>query len=240
MNLPAVELNSQALGRSYQIWRYDPPGGGDGRLSVFLDGEFYLERVHALPIVQRLQAERRVPPRTTLFVSHIDATVRTSDYICQAGYNEFLAGELIPWAIENGVAEPGNHTLVGLSLSGLAALFAAWEHPETFSHVVSQSPSAWWNDNWLERYIALKPRPELKIWLSVGCAETETDVTHEPAGLFQRDSQLASCERLATRLEQQCRHVNFQRFDGSHEMHCWEQELPQALTWIDANPRDDP
>jgi enterochelin esterase-like enzyme len=198
---------------------------------IFLDGELYGDRVGAPDIVHCLQSEGRLPPVDCVYVSAVDAAARHADLTCNESFADFIAGDLMRW-IERTVGHHERYTLCGLSLSGLSALFTALRHPAIFSGVLSQSPSAWWNDEWLANSLQEHDRAPGRFWLSVGNLERDENVSHPPTGLFQKTSQLDSCRRLAERLTGLCGELKFAEYFGGHDPQCWASELPDALAWL--------
>lgn len=232
--LIAATIDSQHLGREVNVWRQAVGDArGPRRLAIFLDGEFYIERMHTPALLEELMAAGKIPPLAPVYVSHHDGAARQRDFVCRAEYTRFLVEELIPWAQRETQGELApSHLLVGLSLSGLAALFATVERPRVFSHVVAQSPSAWWNDEWFAQHVRQCSAPLGHIWLSVGDQETGENVTHPPTPLIQVTSQLASCQRLAAVLAARSAKFAFNTFHGGHSMECWRAELPEALAFL--------
>jgi hypothetical protein len=64
------------------------------------------------------------------------------------------------------------------------------------------------------------------MWISVGTAETDENVTH--GALYQKVSQIDSCKRLAQAWGETAR---FSVFEGGHDPVKWAQELPAAVRW---------
>lgn len=172
----------------------------------------------------------QIPVSNLVFVSHLNQAARHRDYACNSEYTAFLIEELLPWAKSQQLAA-GEVLLAGLSLSGLAAAFAGVRHPDVFQRVLCQSPSAWWNNEWLEKEIHELADIPARFWISVGSIETETNVRHAPTDMHQVTSQLESCRRLADTLGERST-TQFSIFEGGHEMRCWENELPAAMRWL--------
>jgi iron(III)-enterobactin esterase len=190
---------------------------GERPLHVFLDAEFYLNRMDILPA---LRGKRCV------FVSHENAEERHYDLACNPRYAEFIAYDVLAWA---GGTANGN-LICGLSLSGLAATHIALLYPDLFPYCLSQSGSFWWNDEWLTSQVTAPIKG--KFWLSVGDKETDEGISHEPTGLRQDVSQVASVQRMAETLSKAGAEVRHRVFEGGHEMPPWEKELPEALAWL--------
>jgi enterochelin esterase family protein len=201
-------------------------------LCLFLDGEFYLERLETCTHLDRMQASGEIPPVDAVFVSHVDGAARHRDFTCNGEYTKFLVEELLPWIGEVHHIPTTDILLAGLSLSGLSAAYAAIEHPQVFSRVLCQSPSAWWNDEWLAARVDALPALPARFWISVGTEEVDEDVHHEPTALHQKSSQLDSCRRLAAAVDEKASATRFATFTGGHDMACWNQELPEAIAWL--------
>ena len=122
--------------------------------------------------------------------------------------------------------------LCGLSLSALQAVFTTLRHPGVFAGVLAQSPSAWWQDEWLANSIpALTSAPQ-RMWLSVGTQELQAHASHPPTPLVQKSSQLDSVRRLSTALCAAGHDIHLNEYDGGHDSACWAAELLTALAWV--------
>jgi len=228
MKLIKRSIPSPTLGRARTVW-VEPGGAVSRPLCIFLDGELYLKMAGAKRVVAKVRKEGLLTDRRCVFVSYGTGAERQADFVCNPRYSRFLVKELIPAIMGTPKVPEGGHLLVGLSLSGLAAVFAAVRFPRVFPRTISQSPSAWWNREWLRRHAGRRLLPGSRFWISVGSEETDTDVEHAPT-LHQETSQLDSSRRLAGALrEKECK-VRFSIFAGGHEMKCWEKELPEAIS----------
>src|SRR5436190_13018804 len=90
---------SKTFGR--RIWKLFPESGHPSCAVIFLDGELYLEKVMAVPVLRQLQAERNIPATLAIFVSSDSAAARHSDYTCDADYATFLSQEVVPWLLNS-------------------------------------------------------------------------------------------------------------------------------------------
>ncbi len=229
--LAQFEIDRGLLNQPRKIWVQPALAGQVMDCLIFLDAEFYIERVQAPTIVASLQKAGDLPPVTSIYLSHVDMMARGSDFTCNHAFASFVATDLCRW-IEQTVGRFERFFLCGLSLSGLAATFAALHHPTTFCGVLSQSPSAWWDDERLTNSLTPDKRSGSRVWISVGDQESQENVMHSPVGLFQKTSQRDSVRRLAEKLEGLCREVHHKEFSGGHDMACWAEELPRALPWL--------
>jgi iron(III)-enterobactin esterase len=223
-----LRCRSGALWRS--AWWLAPPTGRPTAAILFLDAELYLERVGAAALVRRLQERRGIPPAVAVFLSHGGAAARHEDFVCRPEYARFIARDLVGSVREEhpGVTEV---VIAGLSLSGLAAAYAATRHPAVFRAVVCQSPSFWWKrGRFAEELPAATPAgPE--FWISVGSRETEAGVSHPPSGLRQELTQVAGCVSASAALRAKGYSVSYREYDGDHHPDCWRDDLSLALPW---------
>jgi enterochelin esterase family protein len=213
-----IEVSSEFLNTPRKVWVQPAILGPASDCLIFLDAELYMDRVKAPDIVHDLQITGRLPPVASIYVSYLNTAARHIDFTCNETYSSFVSTE--------------RFYLCGLSLSGLAAAFTAIRHPAVFSGVLSQSPSAWWNDGWLAESLQRIGPLAGRYWISVGNEELQEGLAHPPSGLFQKTSQLHSVRDFAQKLSAICGHVHYNEFSGGHDPACWAEELPQALTWL--------
>jgi enterochelin esterase family protein len=205
-----------------------------GDVFIFLDGELYLDRVKAPAQIAAAIEQGQLPPATCIYLPNTSAAARHVEYTCHAAFAAFLARELPRWIAEN--IAPGRRLfLCGLSLSGLQAIFTACRSPESYSGILSQSPSAWSNDEWLASSLVRQESSPVRYRVSVGLQELQENVVHPPSGLVQKTSQLASVRRLASRLQDTSHTTRFTEYEGGHDPVCWEKELVEALAWLTAD-----
>jgi enterochelin esterase family protein len=226
-----LEVTSKYLAVPRKVWVQPAISGPASDCLIFLDAELYMDRVKAPDIVRDLQITGRLPPVASIYVSYLNTADRHIDFTCNETYSSFVSTDLCRW-IERTVGTYQRFYLCGLSLSGLAAAFTAIRHPAVFSGVLSQSPSAWWNDGWLAESLPRIGSLAGRYWISVGNEELQEGVAHPPSGLFQKTSQLDSVRGFAQKLSAICGHVHYNEFSGGHDPACWAHELPQALTWL--------
>ena len=218
-----------------KVWLLPPPGGVPAIIALFLDGEYYVERMKAPAILHRLQKRGKIPPLLCAFVSHLDNDARHRDLTCHPRFADFILTHILPWLREkNPAPPPDGHLIAGASLSGLTAAWLALSHPEIFSRCLSQSGSFWWNDEWLAKNLPQWPRSHVKFWLSVGHRETESNATH--GTLVQHASQIAANGRLIGALQARGHPVRHHLYLGGHDTKFWKRELPEALLSIFENP----
>lgn len=198
---------------------------------LFLDGELYTERVKTAEILNEAQTAGLLPPVACVYLPNASAAGRHADYACNEAFASFVAEEMPQW-IEREIARFERVFLCGLSLSALQAVFTTLRHPGVFAGVLAQSPSAWWEDEWLANALPAMPSPPQRMWLSVGTQELQTNVSHPPTPLVQKTSQLDSVRRLSSALRAGGHDIYSNEYNGGHDSACWAAELPQALAWL--------
>ena len=89
-------------------------------------------------------------------------------------YGRLLVEELKPFIDTNyRTLKDARHTgLGGSSLGGLVSLYVGLKYPEVFARLAVVSPSVWWANNYIVKYVeAEKKRPLIRIWLDIGTKE---------------------------------------------------------------------
>jgi enterochelin esterase-like enzyme len=239
MDAEEYNFTGEALGYSRKVWiagSHSPPSS-QRQICLFLDAEFYLNRLEATEILDALSADGAITPAVGVFVSNQSVEDRHFDYACNSQYGGFIAVDLMDWI--NDLLPNTSHSgnlIVGLSLSGLAAAHIALTHRNRFSKAICQSGSFWWNGEWFAKNALALSSAKGRFWLSVGDQETESGVVHGPTGLRQDVSQIAGCERAARTLQSAGHKVHLNRFAGGHDTTAWKADLPLALKWSVETP----
>lgn len=113
--------------------------------------------------------------RETIIVAPYCTTRREAEYNPDEdgdSYVRFLIHELMP-AIQRDfrvMTGPAHTAIAGSSLGGTIAFYAAWKHPDVFSHVACLSPAFRFNESksCFDLVRAARKKPALKIFLYVG------------------------------------------------------------------------
>ena len=68
--------------------------------------------------------------------------------------------------------------VLGSSMGGLFAFYAAWKRPDVFGKAACLSSSFWWNDRWAVKLVQNGPLPEPRprLYLDSGAARSELDL----------------------------------------------------------------
>ena len=223
-------LRSQSGMFERTVWSLASPTARPTAAVLFLDAELYLERVGAAAVVRRLQERQAIPAAVAVVLSGGGAAARHDDFVCRPEYARFVAGDLVDSVRE---AHPSLTEIViaGLSLSGLAAAYAATRHPAVFRAAVCQSPSFWWERGRFAEELAAAPQAGPEFWICVGSRETDVGLSHPPSGLRQGLTQIAGCVSAAAALRAKGYRLSYREYDGGHDPKCWRDDLSLALPW---------
>lgn len=201
-NFPAKELHN-----SRNIWVYLPPSydtnpkqyypvlyAHDGnnvfdRSTAFLGVEWELDdtadllirehKMQEIIIVAIQNTTQRQAEYTPVYMPHLGGG--KADL-----YADFIIREVKPFIDKNyrTLRDSQYTAIMGSSLGGLVSLYMAWKHHDVFSMAGVVSPSVWWADREILRYLKkTQQKPPIKIWLDIGTLEgqrtdTESGVTY--------------------------------------------------------------
>ncbi len=225
------KIPSTLLSASRQAFYYPATAGAPKDCLLFLDGELYTDRVKAPVILDEPQATGLLSSVACVYLPNVSAAGRHADYTCNEAFASFLAEEVTQW-FDREVAQFERLFLCGLSLSALQAVFTALRHPGVFAGVLAQSPSAWWEDEWLLNALPTMSAPPQRMWMSVGLQELQTKASHPPTPLVQRSSQLDSVRHLCSALKSGGHDIYSNEYNGGHDSASWAAELTQSLAWL--------
>ncbi|MES2922621.1 MAG: alpha/beta hydrolase-fold protein [Verrucomicrobiota bacterium] len=228
--LAEFEISSDLLPASRKVWVQDSISPPAEDCLILLDGEMYRDRVVAPELIRDLQETGRIPPLACVYLSLVDTASRHADLACNESFSRFLASELLAW-IERTIGHHERYFIGGMSLGGLAAAFTVLSQPGIFAGALCQSPSAWWNDEWLAGSVTEGSLPQ-RFWLSVGRQELQKGIAHPPSGMLQKICQLDSVRHLTSALTDAGHETRLAEFDGGHDPACWAAELPEAMDWL--------
>ena len=222
--LPSAILSGE---RSLDVYATPGFSAGDGvtPVLIFFDGEESRIPLKVPTILDNLYAERLIPPMIAVFLSQPYES-READLGCNEATSLFLVDELLPWVRQEYKVHTaaGRTILAGASLGGLAAAYAALQHPREIGRVLSQSGSFWWGKTdaepeWLTAQFGSRPKVNVKFYLDVGLRETAGGAI----------SQLETNRRLRDVLRTKGHQVIYREFNGTHAYPCWRAGLADAL-----------
>lgn len=176
---------SPTLKNNREIAIYEPTlshGDNQARNVVFLfDGKTYMKKYHIHKVLDKLIADKEIPPVTLVFVDVIDAETREKELPPNPDFADFMAKELIPWLAQKGINTTADKTIVsGSSYGGLASAWVAYQYPAIFGNVLSMSGSYWWapkdeEGEWLIRQFAASDKKAIRFYLEAGRFENRGD-----------------------------------------------------------------
>jgi len=127
-------FQSTLLENERTVWVYRPPGFNPHQepygWALFFDGDGY-RYVPTPTILDNLIAAGRIPPLVAIFVANASYEERRQALSCNRQFNRFLLEELLPWARPRYhlTDDPQRTIVAGASYGGLAAAYAAFQHP---------------------------------------------------------------------------------------------------------------
>jgi predicted alpha/beta superfamily hydrolase len=191
------DFHSRILGVARRIWVYLPPSydsDPERRFPVLYlqDGQNVFDGATAFlagheweadETAERLIEQGRIEPLIIVAVDNggdrrIDEYTPAPDAKDHGGgadlYGRMLVEELKPWVDRSyrTRADRGDTGIGGSSLGALASLWVGLSHPDTFGKIAALSPSVWWDDGYILRFIAALPeKPDTRIWADIGTKE---------------------------------------------------------------------
>jgi len=169
--------------RPRKVWVYTP-GGYDAQraapypLVVAFDGAEYRDTMPLPAILDSLQSAGAAPAFVAVLIDDSTGGVRLADLANAPRLVTFLGRQLIPWVREGWhvTRDPHRVIVTGSSAGGLAAAFVAFERPDLFGSVWSQSGAFWrgadasnqapWE--WLTAQVETSPSRDVRFMLDVG------------------------------------------------------------------------
>jgi len=226
------DFKSSILNNERRIFIYKPPGfTADGPpYPLVVVGTTYMSTIPLPVMLDNLQAKGLVSAAVVLFVDYPQGA-KDRELSCDPKYGDFLAKELVPSMRErlHATSDPRQTIIGGASISGLSAACVAFQHPEVFGNVLSQSGSFWWSpptdveDQWLIRQFASSPKLPIRFYLSIGLLES---------GHAFRDgliSMLHANRHLRDVLQARGYTVEYREVNGGHDPYNWQATLPDGL-----------
>jgi len=230
-------MRSTILGNERRIWVYSPPKyttelGRPLSLMILFDGWAYANLMPTFTILDNLIAAQLILPTVVVMLDSLDLETRIKELVFHPPFNQFLTTELMPWIFMQYAVttDPTKTVLAGSSAGGLAAAYAALEHPEIFGNVLAQSGAfslspSWETDfSWIARQYALREKAALKFHLDVGTLEENS--YRELRG---RPSTLAANRHMHDVLTEKGYPVHYVEFSGGHDHVSWQGTLGEGI-----------
>ena len=172
--------------RPRRVWVYTPADYDPHRtrpypLLLAFDGEEYRDTMPLPRVLDSLAAAGAGPAFVAVLVDDSSGAVRLADLANDSRMVTFLAEQLLPW-VRGGwhvTTDPARVIVTGSSAGGLGASYVAFERPDLFGNVWSQSGAFWrgaeasnqapWE--WLTEQVSQLPRRNVRFMLDVGALE---------------------------------------------------------------------
>jgi enterochelin esterase-like enzyme len=224
--------SSKILGRTHPVLVYLPPGFSRTSLSmptVFVaDGGEYLSLARMNVVLDNMIADGRIRPIIGIFVDPrtdpLDSrtSTRMTDYGLSDAFLAFLTDELRPYLTARYpiAVEPDQCAIMGASLGGLIATYAAYRRPDVFGLCAAQSPA----------YQYLHD----SIFTIVGAGERKPFRMHLTTGTI-RDAR-EGARRMKSILDAKGYVIRYQEFPESHNWVNWRARLSDILTYFWGTP----
>jgi enterochelin esterase-like enzyme len=221
-------------------WVYTPPNypescGAGCPLVVAFDGAVYIGAIALPTILDSLTAARKIAPTVALLIDNGASSDRLADLANHKSFATFVGDEVIPWVREKWrvTNDPARTIITGSSAGGLASAYLAFERPDLFGNVLSQS-GAFWRGNegsngapyeWVAAQYAAVARKSVRFFLDVGATETRGAMGGAAPSI------LAANRRLRDVLREKGYFVEyFEVPNGEHAPESWRVRLPIGLT----------
>ena len=228
------DFSSEMLHNQRPVWLYTPASFDPGKsypLLVIMDGDAYTSLVPMPTILDNLIAARAIPPVVAVLLGNASNDGREVEMNCNKKWSDSLVKETLPWlrTHHNLRFTDGNVTIIGDSLSGLAAACAARDYPTVFGKVISQSGSyyrapAGQEPEWLARRIAAGPAIPVQFYLEIGLLETASIPSRDP-------SMLTANRHIRDVLMAKGNHVHYVEHYSGHEHLSWRATIADALIY---------
>jgi enterochelin esterase family protein len=137
--------SSVVLQNSRSVWTYSPPGWDPRergyQLLLAFDGWSAVNRTELPVVLDNLIAAGAIPPVVAVLVDAGPIERHGRELNLHEPFLEFLTDELLPWAHERWglVADRSKTIVTGMSLAGLAAVYAGLRRPDVFGNVLAQT-----------------------------------------------------------------------------------------------------
>jgi enterochelin esterase family protein len=179
-SIDTTSFTRAVSGRRTTVFVYLPAGYRSGmeRYPVLYvtDGGEYLSRANMNVVLDNLIAQGEIFPLIAVFIdprtdpADPRTNTRMTDYALNDNFIDALSGELRPvlmkrYRIMDG---PRNTAIMGASMGGLIATYAAFAHPEIFGLCAAQSPSYQWKNDTLITMLRTAPVKNFRMYLCTG------------------------------------------------------------------------
>ncbi|MGA9117611.1 MAG: alpha/beta hydrolase-fold protein [Bacteroidota bacterium] len=195
--LDTLHIRSSLLGRTHPATVYLPPSrsGEEDSLGLLLvmDGGEYLSLGFMQTVLDNLLDEGKIRPILAVFLDprtdpgDSRTSMRMQDYAMSDTFVAYLTEEVLPAlsARYRVLSAPAEHAVMGASLGGLIATYAAFRRPDLFGLCAAQSPAYWWDEERMMRLMAAAPPLGIRFYLDTGTIRDARVHTRRMADILQ-------------------------------------------------------
>jgi enterochelin esterase-like enzyme len=239
---PYVVFDS-AYHRPRRLWVYTPPGFTAGAaatypLIVAFDGDEYRDTMPLPQVLDTLLATHQAPAFIAVLIDDSASSVRIADLGNAHKMVQFL-GQLVPWVRARWPVTHDPHRVIvtGSSAGGLASAYVAFERPDLFGNVWSQSGAFWRGaeasngapHEWLTAQVQASAKKDARFVLDVGALEDHPTLGGSGPNFLQAH------RRFADALEARGYDVTVTEVpQGNHAPQWWRQRLSFGIAKIAA------
>ncbi len=194
------------------------------------DGGEYLSLGLMHNVLDNLIAGRRIRPVVAVFIDprtdigNSGTSKRMTDYAMSDTFVTFLIHDVRSRLIKEYrlTSDPGETAIMGASLGGLIATYAAYSRPEVFGLCAAQSPSYWFNGGAVIRLIRDGERRPVRFYIDTGT---------------MRDSQ-TEAQAMRDVLLEKGYALRYAEYPEGHNWANWRARIADILITFWARPED--
>jgi len=226
--IDTLRFKSALLGRTHPVFIYLPPGYKNSRKTYpciyVTDGGEYISLALMLNVLDNLMADKRIQPVVGIFVDprtdprNAQTSMRMLDYSMSDTFVNALLTELRPRLMKKYklTTKPEHTAVMGASLGGLIATYAAYKHPEVFGLCAAQSPAYWWRDDAIIKLIQSGPQKQIKFYIDAGTIRDARDKAY----------------KMKSILESKGNQILYREYPEGHNWANWRARLATILTYF--------
>lgn len=225
-------IDSRFLRETRKFWLYIPEDFDlDQPYPVLYahDGEDYLTMGRIRTIANERYRDGTLKPIVIVGIP-VDKKLRNAEYHPEGhrhrAYLSFVVEELIPY-VENSVLQlrTKERATIGSSLGGVVGCQLAWNYPEKFQIVISQS-GAFYSPSTTAALHNARHLDKTRYYFMVGTNERHVSTSMGTMDFLQAN------RKLRNLLEEKGTPFHYEEQEGEHTWGLWQKNLPDALAYF--------
>lgn len=219
----AFRFYSKVLDNNRVIHVYLPPGyASSERYPVIYaqDGGDYIRFGFFDNVLDNLIKGKMIRKVIAVFVDPVN---RLLEYDLNSDYANFLIRELVPYIDANysTIQDPLERLVMGASFGGLISVYIAFNHPEVFGNVASQSGYLSRKNDYIIRVLRESSKKKIKFYLDCGTYETNV------GGVF--GNFIEGNRRMRETLQKKGYEFVYREFNEGHNWGNWRSRIGSIL-----------